>query len=250
MLLMVVTPHFSNIAFQCMGASSRCCDRGCSTDRRRTKQLTQEDYEDKNTGAEFMFEFRYSNMLVVLSIAFLYSGGLPILYLTATVFFFITYWMDKCLLFHCYRKPVKFDNYLAKRTLGYFKFILFLHIAGFLLMYGLTPILQNDLFDHFTASKIGIIELEEGEEFNLFPYYFWFIAALLGLWILWILVVKSFIKIGRHCCVQREAIHKLEYSFEEDFYSCISYKTLRHELKSTKKELRLVRQMKETGNHN
>jgi len=88
-----------------------------------------------------MFEFRYSNMLVVLGIALLYSGGLPIMYPTAFFFFFMTYWTDKCLLFNCYRRPAKFDNYLAKRTLGYFKLILVGHIAGFLLMYGLTPLL-------------------------------------------------------------------------------------------------------------
>lgn len=94
-----------------------------------------------------MFEFRYSNMLTVLAVAFFYSGGLPVLYPTALFFFFMTYWMDKCLLLKCYRKPIKFDNYLAKGTLAYFKYILILHIAGFLLMYGRTPILQNDLFE-------------------------------------------------------------------------------------------------------
>lgn len=73
--------------------------------------------------------------------AFLYSGGLPIMYPTAAIFFFITYWMDKCLLLKCYRRPIKFDNYLAKGTLSYFKFILLGHIVGFLFMYGLTPIL-------------------------------------------------------------------------------------------------------------
>ena len=86
-------------------------------------------------------------MLTVLAVAFLYSGGMPILYPVAALFFLLTYWMDKCLLFNYYRKPIKFNNYLARRTLDYFKYILILHILGFLLMYGLTPILQNDLFD-------------------------------------------------------------------------------------------------------
>lgn len=88
-----------------------------------------------------MFEFRYTNILTVLAVAFLYSGGLPIMYPTAAIFFFITYWMDKCLLLRCYRRPIKFDNYLAKGVHGYYKFILLGHVCGFLLMYGLTPIL-------------------------------------------------------------------------------------------------------------
>ena len=108
---------------------------------RKTRKIIQEDYEDLNTGADFMFEFRYSNMLTVLSVAFLYSGALPIMYPVAALFFFITYWMDKCLLFRCYKKPIKFDNYLAKGTLAYFKYIILGHMCGFLFMYGLTPIL-------------------------------------------------------------------------------------------------------------
>lgn len=157
LMLITFTPHISNLLFQLLGACGRCVDRGCSCDDRRTKQLVQEDYEDKNTGAEFMFEFRYSNILTVLAVAFLYSGGLPIMYPVAAFFFLITYWMDKCLLFNCYRKPIKFDNYLAKGTIGYFKFILLGHVAGFLLMFSMTPILQNDLLTVFEQEEFGTI---------------------------------------------------------------------------------------------
>ena len=144
---MSLSSPLSNLGFGFLGALSRCCDRGCTCNSKKTKQLTQMDYEDKNTGAEFMFEFRYASMLVVLSIAFLYSGGLPVMYPVAAVYFFITYWMDKCLLFRCYRRPVHFNSYLARHTLHYFKFILLIHIAGTLLMFGLTPILQSNIFE-------------------------------------------------------------------------------------------------------
>ena len=135
----------------------------------------QEDYEDINMGGEFMFEFRYTGLLTVLSVAFLYSGGLPVMYPTAAMFFFMTYWTDKCLLFKCYRRPVKFDNYLARKTLTYFKWILLLHIVGFLLMYGLTPILQNSFFNQLDERVIKI-DLTEP---NLFPIYFVLIAFVL-----------------------------------------------------------------------
>ena len=157
-----------------------------------------------------MFEFRYSNMLTVLAIAFLYAGGLPVMYPTAFIFFFITYWFDKCLLFNCYRRPIKFDNYLAKRTLGYFKFILLLHIVGFLLMYGFTPILQNDLFSHFEPEQIGIIEQKE---LSLFPYYFWLIAFLLAAYLIWIIFIRTFVKISRKFCSDSNQYKQLNYSF-------------------------------------
>lgn len=97
-------------------------------------------------GGEFMLEFRYANMLTILAVTFLYSGGMPILYPVAALFFFLTYWVDKYLLFNYYRKPIMFDDYLAKKTLEYFKYILFLHILGCLFMFGDSKILQNDLF--------------------------------------------------------------------------------------------------------
>ena len=118
------------------------------------------DYEDKNTGAEFMFEFRYSSLLVVLSVAFLYSGGMPVMYPVAAGYFFLTYWMDKCLILRCYKRPVQFDNYLARHTLNWFKFILLLHTVGFLLCYGYTPILQEDLFEigEELPEEFGLLE--------------------------------------------------------------------------------------------
>lgn len=58
-------------------------------------------------------ETRYSNMLVVLAVTMLYSGAMPVLYVSAGLFFFVTYWVDKILLLRCYRKPIKFNNYMA-----------------------------------------------------------------------------------------------------------------------------------------
>ena len=106
LILLVLTTPASNLGFQCMYACKKCCDRGCTCDRRKTKQLVQEDYENINTGNEFMFEFRYSSLLTVLAVAFLYSGGMPVMYPTAATFFYITYWIDKCLILRYYRRPI------------------------------------------------------------------------------------------------------------------------------------------------
>ena len=106
LITMSLSSPLSNLAFGLLGAMGRCWDRGCTLNSKRTKTLTQGEYEDKNTGAEFMWEFRYSSLLVVLAVAFLYSGGMPVMYPTAAGYFFLTYWMDKCLLFRCYRRPL------------------------------------------------------------------------------------------------------------------------------------------------
>lgn len=107
-----------------------------------------------------MLEYRYANILTVMAIAFLYSGGMPLLYPVAAIFFAVTYWVDKCLLFKSYRKPIMFNNYLALRTLTYFKYILILHVIGVLFMYGVSPIVDNDLFGSTGPQEINLDDTE------------------------------------------------------------------------------------------
>ena len=141
MLLLIVSPNGSNVGFQCMFGCLRCWDRRCTCDRRKTRKLIQQDYEDINTGNEFMLEFRYSNMLIVLSLVLFYSSGIPILYPMAALFFLITYMTDKWLLLRYYRKPPKFNCYLARKTLVWFKYMLVLHVIGAILMFSNSSIL-------------------------------------------------------------------------------------------------------------
>ena len=135
LFLMTLMPHFANITMQVLFCSKRCWDRKCGWSLRKTRKLIQQDYEDVNTGNEFMLEFRYSNILGIIAVSFMYSSSMPILYLFGAFYFFITYWIDKWLLFHYYKKPVMFDSYLARKSLNLFKYILLLHCAGFVVMF-------------------------------------------------------------------------------------------------------------------
>ena len=243
--LMVFIPHLSNIAQQLLYGCLRCCDRGCSCDDRKTRKLVQEDYENINTGNEFMLEFRYSNMLTIISVSFLYSGGMPFLYPVVAAFFFCTYWVDKCLLFRYYRKPIQFDNYLAKRTLSYYKYILVLHIFGFLLMYGKTPILHNDLFEHLDFDSISF--QDKNGKFSFYSVYFWLIVFIVTAFLLWALPIKNCWKIINHCCCRRlfnEIKDSTAYRFEEDFYQCINFTALKEKLIQVQDTLEKARTLK------
>ena len=210
-VLMVFSPHLANLAFQLLYAIKRCWDRSCTCNEKRTRKLVQEDYEKVNIGSEFMLEFRYANMLTVLSVTFLYSGGMPLLYPVAACFFFLTYWTDKCLLLKCHRRPIQFDSYLALNTLTIFKYIFMLHIAGFLLMFGRTPIFNNKLWraDDYTTIYF---RNKEGE-FTLFSFYFWLIMLILGVFLLWACPVKNCIRCVKHCCWSKfqEKVLRMSY---------------------------------------
>lgn len=115
--------------------------------------MAQWDYEDVNTGNEFMLEFRYSNILSILAVIFMYSSSMPILYVFGMVYFFITYWIDKVLLFRYYKKPVMFDSYIARKSLSWFKYILLLHCLGFLIMFSNSEIIPLVLSKGKTEAK-------------------------------------------------------------------------------------------------
>lgn len=143
MLFFIVTPHISNCMFQALGGFNRCCDRGCRCDSKRTRKLTQTEYENINMGNEFLMEFRYSNILTVVIITMMYSPGLPLLYPIACAFFMVTYYVDKCMLLKMYRKPVLFDNTLALSILFWFNMAMVLHSLMGIFMLSNTSILPT-----------------------------------------------------------------------------------------------------------
>jgi hypothetical protein len=48
-----------------------------------------------NTGLSFLLEYRYSTLLTTVFMVFMYSAGMPVLYVIALCNFFLTYWFDK-----------------------------------------------------------------------------------------------------------------------------------------------------------
>jgi len=89
---------------------TRCWDRKCTCNPKKTRQVTQEDYERVNMGPQLSMEDKYSSMLVVVLLAMTYGSGLPIMYLLSMVYFFTCYWVDKFLIFYNHSKPLYFDE--------------------------------------------------------------------------------------------------------------------------------------------
>ena len=97
---------------------------------------------------------------------------------------------------------------MARHSVIYLKYILFGHICGLILMFGLTPILQDNLFDFVPKT----IQIFKQKTFSLFPFYFWIVAGLIALYLVWFLLIKNIIKIGQHCCGTNSKFAKLKNS--------------------------------------
>ena len=78
-------------------AARKCFDRcfSCGKDK----------YDDK-----FDPKKRYSQLMFRVFITVIFAGGLPILYPIAALYFLVTYWVDKYLLFKAQRHPAHYNG--------------------------------------------------------------------------------------------------------------------------------------------
>jgi len=112
MIINVFTVPIIKVIFVLLQKLSRCCDRGCGCDEKYTSKKTQVAYENLYMGPEFIVDFRYSQILTLTFVCFLYSGTMPFLYLSTFVQLFITYFFDKFFLLRVSKLPKNYDENL------------------------------------------------------------------------------------------------------------------------------------------
>jgi hypothetical protein len=95
MIVGIFTPHITTSINWLICQAISFYDRGFTCNKRNTRQVLQEDYENVYTGQKFLLEFRYAQLVNVTFIVMMFSAGLPLLYPVAFVTFFVTYWFDK-----------------------------------------------------------------------------------------------------------------------------------------------------------
>ena len=132
---MVFTNNTVNLGEEFLNFMLRCRDRGWKMSTKATRCLSQEDYEEINLGSSSSMDYKFSVMTTVLFVAMMYGAGIPVLYPIAVLYFFVTYWTNKFLIFNCYRKPEMLDESLPERTVKLFKYALALHMFLSMLMF-------------------------------------------------------------------------------------------------------------------
>ena len=73
-------------------------------------------------------------MMSTLFVILMYSSGIPVLYFTGFVFFFVTYWINKFLLINYYKKSTTLTRTIPIYALTFIKYALFTHSFISLLM--------------------------------------------------------------------------------------------------------------------
>lgn len=97
----------------------RILDRGCcSCNRYKTKKTSIQAFIDCYTGPEYLMHYKYSTLLNIVFVTFMYGLGMPILFPIACFSFILLYLQEKLMLYYGYRVPPMYDERLSETVLN------------------------------------------------------------------------------------------------------------------------------------
>jgi len=87
-------------------------DRRFTCDEQTTKQNSVQGYINLYSGPVYLYlmHYKYSTILNVCFITFMYGFGLPILFPVAILAFLILYFVEKTMLYYSYRQLPMYDE--------------------------------------------------------------------------------------------------------------------------------------------
>ncbi|CAD8188725.1 unnamed protein product [Paramecium pentaurelia] len=169
MLIYVIGPIINIVINSIIRCLKKCFDQCGLQDGQFTRKLTQQDLNEYYTGSDFNVELKYSQILTVICVNFLYSSGMPLLYLTTALFLFITYCCDKYFLLHFCKTPPKVDDSVAKLVRQILKLLLIWHVIFSIWIYGSTKLFPENI--DFTQS-IQSSSIVQSAQNNVFGEFF------------------------------------------------------------------------------
>jgi len=133
----------------------RILDRGFSCDKYKTKKTSIQAYLDTYTGPVYLMHYKYSTLLNIIFVTFMYGLGLPILFPIAVLSFVILYLQEKAMLFYGYRVPPMYDERLSQNVLDQLSTAPILMMLFGYWMASSQQLLSNDyLVPRETASEV------------------------------------------------------------------------------------------------
>lgn len=94
----------------------RCCDRGCTTNVKKTSKNLQIDYETVYTGSIIEFESRFSVLIAMVFVIMTFSSAIPAIYFAGFLLCFTSYWSDKIMFIKYWKIPPRHGSILANQA--------------------------------------------------------------------------------------------------------------------------------------
>jgi hypothetical protein len=96
----------------------RLLDRGIfSCSDMKTKKTTLQQYVDIYSGPTYFIHYKYSSVLNITFVTFLYGLGIPLLFPIAAIQILVLYIVEKLMIYYSYKQPPMYDDKLNNRVL-------------------------------------------------------------------------------------------------------------------------------------
>ena len=103
-------------------------------DQPNSKIKVQSDLLDLYTGKEFEGEMAYSRMMSTLFVILMYSSGMPVLYIIGSIFFTMTYMIEKFLIINYYKKSQSLKRIVPMVAMKILRLGILLHMFNACMM--------------------------------------------------------------------------------------------------------------------
>jgi hypothetical protein len=100
---------------------------------------------DIYSGPLYFIHYKYSAILNITFVTFMYGLGLPILFPVAVLAFLVLYWVEKLMLYYSYRQPPMYDDKLNTSVLTKMTYAPLLFLIFGYWMYSNKQFLSNDV---------------------------------------------------------------------------------------------------------
>lgn len=124
MFINAIFPVFEWVGFFGLRYLSRWLDRGyaiCSWNKYTTKATSIMRYVDLYAGPEFQMHFKYSAIMNITFVTFMYGLALPLLFVYAVLAISILWFSEQLFFLYSYRLPPMYDETLGKSVISKLK---------------------------------------------------------------------------------------------------------------------------------
>ena len=146
MMFNLYYPILEAVMYWLLRCQGRCRDRGCRlpSEDETTKQTSIQSYLDMYAGPVYYMHYKYSSLMTITFITFLYGFGIPVLFPIACFSFLVLYVVERMLLFYGYRLPPMYDERLSEDVLNKLQFAPVLYLAFGYWMASNNQLLSNE----------------------------------------------------------------------------------------------------------
>lgn len=147
-------PVMEFFAFWGMRYGFRMLDRGVtSCNEYKTKKTTLQPYIELYSGPVFFIHYKYSFILNVVFVTFMYGMGIPVLFPIAAGSFLVLYAIEKAMIYYSYRQPPMYDDKLNTQVLALLTWAPLLMMSFGYWMMSNKQLLSNDNLNFVTQAR-------------------------------------------------------------------------------------------------